>query len=149
MVGDAFEVGVYAEHGGDFAEITGEGVVEGQDAEGLFFDVDFELVDFVVAGDDFAGLFDIESEEGIDGGFEHADGGGGFFDNHAAHELNLNVDDDLLSGAKAGRGELIGGWDGGGECGGEGGRCVGQSATPGTVRQSGRLALADPAPGLG
>ena len=116
VVGDALKIGVNSQHRGDFTEITGKRVVQGQNAEGLFFNVNFKLVYGVVAGDNFAGLFNIELEQRIHRRLEHADGDRCFLDDHPADKFNLNVDSDLLSRAEACRRDLIGGGNGRRKC---------------------------------
>ncbi len=66
-VPDPFEVVVDLEHGDDETQVTGQGLVQGQDFQTLFFDPDLPVVDDVVLGDHFPGQFPALFDQGAKG----------------------------------------------------------------------------------
>ena len=64
-IGDAFEVGVDFDDGGDDAQIAGGGLLKGQEVDRALLDADFLVVDALIEGDGFLSELGIGGEDGI------------------------------------------------------------------------------------
>ena len=67
QVANAFEVAVDLEDGDDETEVGGDGLIEGEDLEAVFFDLDFHLVELDIVVNDAAGELLVAAFEGAGG----------------------------------------------------------------------------------
>lgn len=110
VVGGALDIGVDLEDEGEEAEVSGEGVLQGHEAEALLLDGDLFLVNGVVAFADFLGGDRVAPPEGLEGAFKHGDGDAGLVD-EAALELDEAAVEGRARGGREGRGAAAGrGW---------------------------------------